>query len=235
MRKSTERRLCDRVLTLLLLSLLSAYYAFVVTAGKFAVLGWNTHYYDLAAEGFRLGHLYLPILPSPFLLASANPYNPINRALWLWDTLLFDRHYYIYWGPVPALCLLLVKSLSGYRAVVADQWLVLAFMLGRLYAGAALILSVSSASPRPPRWVLLLSIAIFALASPTPFVLARPLVYEASVASGQCFLFCGLLAGYWGLNRPRRQTLLFAIAGLCFGLSLGSRVTMLLVTPLMAA
>src|SRR6476620_7262446 len=87
-----------------LLLLFSLYYAFVVTSGTFGVLQWKTHYYDLGAEGFRAGHLYLAVQPSAALLGKANPADLTNRPLWLWDALLFNGHYYIYWGPVPTLC-----------------------------------------------------------------------------------------------------------------------------------
>jgi hypothetical protein len=219
-----------------LLLLFSLYYAFVVTSGTFGVLNWTTHYYDLGAEGFRAGHLYLTVQPSAALLAKANPADLTNRPLWLWDALLFNGHYYIYWGPVPTLCVLAFKLLSGFRADVLDQWLVLIFALGRLWAGSALIVSFSNQrGARQPAWAIAFAVAIFALASPTPYVLVRPLVYEASVMAGQCFLFWGLLAVFWGLTKLRLQTPLFVIAGVCWACSLGSRVTMVLVTPLMVA
>jgi hypothetical protein len=214
------------------LLLFSLYYAFVITAGTFGVLRWNSHYYDLGADGFRHGHLYLAVQPSAALLAQANPADPANRQLWLWDALLYDRHYYIYWGPAPTLCVLAFKLLTGYDGEILDQWLVLLFALGRLWAGSALILSFSSRpGARQPDWVVAAALAVFAFASPTLFMLVRPLVYEASVAAGQCFLFCGLLAAFWGLVRARWQTPLFVLAGVCWALSLNSRVTMVLVTP----
>jgi hypothetical protein len=219
---------------LLLLLLLTAYYVFQVTVGTFATLGWNTHYYDLAARGFRAGHLYLELAPPPELLALANPYDPFSsyRKLWLWDALLFHGRYYIYWGPVPALCVLAFRALSGFTGTVHDQWLVLCFMLGRLYGGAALILSLARHSaPRPPAWAVWLAIALFALASPTPFVIARPVIYEASVGAGQCFLFWALFAAFWGVVRSRwRVPALFA-AGTLLGLAVNSRVTMVMLVP----
>jgi hypothetical protein len=218
-----------------LLLCLSAYYAFVVTSGKFGPARGLSQYYELAADGFRHGHLYLAAGPRPQLLAQANPFDLVHRKLWLWDILLFDGHYYIYWGPVPALCLLGFKLVTGYAGKLHDQWLVLLFMLGRLYAGAALILSFASwRRERPPRWAVLLAVAVFALASPTTYVLARPVIYEASIAAGQCFLFWGLLAAFWGFGTSRLQTLLFVVAGLLWGMALGSRITLSLVVPVWA-
>jgi hypothetical protein len=156
------------------------------------------------------------------------------RPLWFWDAVLFDRRYYIYWGPVPALFLLGFKVITRHVGVIADQWPMLAFMLGRLYAGAALILSLAKTMrERPPYWAVALAIVVFGVASPTPFVIARPHVYEASIAAGQCFLFWGLVAAFWGLIQRRAQTLLFVAAGALWALGMGSRATLIAVVPLL--
>ena len=224
-RRSGVRRPSGVALYLPLLLLFSLYYAFIVTSGTFGVLQWNTHYYEMGADGFRAGHLYLAVQPSAALLAKTNPADPENRSLWLWDTLLFNRHFYIYWGPVPSLCLLAFKLLTGYAGSIKDQWLVLIFALGRLWAGSALILSFSHApDERQPRWVVATALAVFALASPMPYVLVRPLIYEASVMAGQCFLFCGLLAAFWGLIRKLRLPDAVVrtrgrLLGMCIGLA----------------
>jgi hypothetical protein len=187
----------------------------------------------MAAEGFRQGHLHLPTEPSAALLELPDPYNYAHKRLWLWDTVLWNKHFYIYWGPVPALCLLVVKVLGLYSRQVLDQWLVLIFMVGRLWAGAALIWSLASRTGhRVPTWLSLLTILLFAVAGPTPFMMARPVIYEACIASGQFFLFAGLLAAYWAVVRGSLWRSL--LAGLCWGLALNSRVTWTVVMPLLA-
>jgi hypothetical protein len=224
----------DLVLHLLLVAALTAYCVFQCTAGTHATLPWNTSYYDMAAEGFRLGHLHLPTEPSAALLRLPDPYNYAHAGLWLWDTVLWNNHFYIYWGPVPAVCLLLVKLLGLYDGKVLDQWLVLIFMIGRLYAGSALIWSIAARpSRRVPIWTSLTAILLFAVAGPTPFMMARPVIYEACIASGQFFVFSGLLAAYWAVERGSLR--LSVLAGVCWGLALNSRVTWLVVAPLLAA
>ena len=219
-----------------LLAALAYYYIFQGTIGTYRALPWNTEYYDLAAEGFRRLQLHLPVEPPAVLLAQPNPYDPVNRAWWMWDAVLWNGHYYIYWGPVPALVLLAYKLLTGSEAKVFDQWLVLVFMLGRLFAGGILIWRLAGrANPRVPSWAALLAVAVFALASPTPFVMARPVIYEASVAAGQCWLFMGLWLAFEALTGRGRGTLYAVLAGIAWGLALNSRVTLLLVAPLLAA
>jgi hypothetical protein len=65
--------------------------------------------------------------------------------------------------------------------------------------------------------------------------MARPVIYEASVAAGQCWLFLGLWLAFEALTTRARPTLYAVMAGIAWGLALNSRVTMLLVTPLLAA
>jgi hypothetical protein len=213
---------------------LSAYYVFEVTLGTFHTLSWNTDYYDLLARGFAEGHLYVPVVPKAKLLRLADPYDSTYQHLWLWDATLFHGRYYMYWGPAPALCLLAFKTLTGYSARVYDQWLVLVFMLGRMYAGTALILSFANRrGARQPSWAILLAVTVFAVASPTPYVMARPLIYEAAIGAGQCFLFCGWLAAFWGVVNRAWRTPLFVLAGTCWAMAMSSRGSLILVGPLL--
>jgi hypothetical protein len=183
-------------------------------------------------RGFARGHLYISRKPSPRLLAQEDPFHPSNKPLWVWDSTLYDGHFYFYWGPVPALLTWAFKSVTGFTGKISDQTLTLLFMLGRLYAGAALILGLGrSIRMRQPPWIVGLAIAVFGLTSPIPFIMARPLVYEACLAAGQCFLFGGLLMAFWGLVDRSRRTLKFLIAGVSWALAIGSRITMSIPIP----
>lgn len=218
------------------LGVLSLYYTFVTSVGTFDSLSWHTDYYDLLARGLQEGHLYLPVKPNPRLLAKSDPYDFKHWRYWLWDASLYNGRYYLYWGPVPGLCLWVWKALTHWKDTIYDQWLVLAFMLGRLYAGAALIVSFArTRGAKVPSWAIQLAVLVFGLAIPTPYFMARPLVYEASIAAGQCFLFCGLYAAYQGLEWPRVRLRLFALAGVCFALAFGSRGSLLVAAPLLTA
>ncbi|HEX4353555.1 MAG TPA: hypothetical protein VHZ95_11580 [Polyangiales bacterium] len=219
----------------LLLIVFSAYYIFQGTLGTFGTLSWNTSYYDLLERGFADGHLYIPTKPRRALLRQVDPYSSTHEHMWLWDASLYRGRYYMYFGPTPALCLWAFKAISGTDQRVFDQWLVLVFMLGRLFAGATLILSVANRrGVRQPIWAILLAISVWALASPTPYMMARPVVYEAAIASGQCFLFSGLVAALWGFSQRRWRDVLFVLAGICWTFALASRGSLILVAPLLA-
>jgi len=216
------------------LCVLSGYYAFVATAGTFGALDWHTDYYDLLVRGWQDGHLHLSVKPRASLLRKANPFNYRYVGLWLWDASLYKGRYYLYWGPVPGLCLWLFKTVTRYREIVLDQWLGVVFMLIRLYAGAALIVMYARTEvPRLPSWALQLAVLAFAVAYPSPYFLARPLIYEAAVAAGQAFVFCGLLLAYWGTLKAQVRTRCFVLAGICFALALGSRGSLIIVAPIL--
>jgi len=215
-----------------LLLLISFGYVFLGSSGTFHGIADRTDYYDRMAEGFRSGHLYIREAPAPQLLAQTDPYSDRFVRLGIWDASLYHGHYYLYWGPVPALLLLAFKVLTRHAETVTDQWLVLVFILGRLLAGTLLLLESSRLRhPAPPAWLVGLTIAVFGLAGPTPFTVTSPNVYEACLLGGQCFL----LAGFWfalrGLLRAERRLPLFLLAGTLWALAVGSRVTMILVVP----
>lgn len=213
---------------------LTFYYFFQLTAGTYGPLIFTTNYYDLLCEGFRHGHLYVPTVPKPELLAKPNPFDFDNMPLWLWDASLYKKHYFMYWGPVPGLFLLLWKLLTGTTKEIIDQWIGYPFVLGRLYAGAALIVSFANYSRTRQRpWVVALAILSFALASPTPFTVARMHVYETSLIAGQCFLLGGLYAALWAITHESRRTLLLILASTSWGLAMGSHVATAIAVPLL--
>jgi hypothetical protein len=208
------------------LAIVSGYYTFVISAGHFSF--WPDQgrdppaYYDTQAEGFRAGHLYTTQLPNPALLRVPDPHDYRHRALWTWDYSLYDGHLYLYWGLTPALLLALAKTLLRVDAPVRDAVLVFAFLLGRLLAGCLLIRALARRfTPAPPAWSVWLALLVFAVAHPTPFLLARPAVYEAALSAGACFL---TLASYFGFtwlfsDRPAARVRGLAAASLCLGLA----------------
>jgi hypothetical protein len=215
-----------------LLLLIAFGYVFLGSSGTFHEIPGRTDYYDRMAEGFRSGHLYILEAPAAQLLAQTDPYADRFVQLGIWDASLYQGHYYLYWGPVPALLLLAFKVLTRHTDTVMDQWLVLAFILGRLGTGTLLLLDLSRLrQPAPPAWLVGLSIAVFGLAGPTPFTITSPNVYEACLLGGQCFLLAGFWLALRGLLRAERRMPLLLLAGTSWALAVGSRVTLILVVP----
>lgn len=218
--------LCRGVWLAAFLVTVTTYYVFVISAGHFSV--WPDQgkdppsYYDTQAEGFRAGHLYTTELPHPGLLRVPDPYNYQNRALWTWDYSLYGGHLYLYWGLTPAALLALAKTLVRLDAPVRDALLVFVFLCGRLLAGCLLIRGLARRfAPTPPAWSVWLALLVFAVAHPTPFLLARPAVYEAALSAGACFLTLGTHFGFSWLfsEQPAKRRGGLAAASLCLGLA----------------
>lgn len=213
-----------------LLLVISVFYQFMASAGTFRDLRRQEHYLNMA-RGFEQGHLHITAKPAPELLRAEDPFYSSYKRYWYWDATLYKGRYFLYWGPVPALLIMGARAWAGPIAI-SDQTLTLLFMLGRLFAGAVIIISLAtSVRLRQPPWLSALSIAAFGLTSPIPFTIARPFVYEACLAAGQCFLFCGLAFALWGVKSAYRRPLKFALAGACWALAIGSRITMVIPVP----
>ena len=215
---------------------ITAYYLFVSTAGQFdhwPDLGIDhPYFYDSQAEGFRAGHQYTTLEPNPELLRRPDPYDLRNIDVWYWDYSLYREHLYLYWGLAPAMLLAAIKSLLRIDSPVNDGLLVLTFSLGRVLAGAGLIrLLARQLTPRPPRWSVWLGWLVFALAHPTPFLLARPAVYEAALSGGACFSTAALWAAFAWLFEPARTWRLMA-ASVCLALAGTCRPSLLPVAAL---
>jgi hypothetical protein len=216
----------------LLLAAIEIVYVAIITAGTFTDWAtWNTNY-DLIAEGFRSGHLYIPVAPQPALLAKPNPFDWSNFGLWFRDATLYGGHYYLYWGPFPALLLLAIKVVFRLRATIGDQYVVFASYTLFLVAGALIIERLTRRLyPELPRALTALGVVAFAFVAPTTFELATPGIYQAAIAAAQALLLLGLLFAFdavWAATEgpPARWRLL--AAGGAWAAAFGCRVTAVL-------
>jgi hypothetical protein len=201
-------------------------YVFFVSAGRFTHWPETLRFLDDQAEGFRSGHLHFAIEPAAALLTKANPFDPRWKPLWYWDASLYNGHYYLYWGPVPALLLAGFKTLFRVRAHIGDQHVV--FVLASLQALAGLLLVdrvQRRLFPDLPGAFVVLAIAVFAFATPTPYNLARGAVYEAAIVGGHAFLIAGLVFAFDAVSALGRQRSRLALAGTCWVLAVGCRAS----------
>lgn len=216
----------------LLFVAIAAVYLFFISAGLVTQIPRQSRYFSVLADAFLDGHLYLGIAPRPELLAKADPYDPANKPLWLWDATLHQGRYYLYWGPVPALLLAAVKAVAGRELLIGDERLALAFVLGRLALGMAiLVLTLRRLFPRLHPWLAAPAVAVFGLANPYLFGLGRAGVYEAAIEGAQCFLLAGLLMGGLAVGSAassRRQAVFLSVAGCAWGAALACRISLLL-------
>jgi hypothetical protein len=218
-------------LLVLLLFAIAGIYVFFVSAGTGNQIASQSWYFEKLSDAFLDGHTYLRVRPAPQLLAKANPYDPAHARFWLWDATLHEGRYYLYWGPLPALLAAAVKSVAGRGMAIPDGVLVLAFVLGRLAVGTAiLVLALRWLFPRLPPWHAAPAVAVFGLANPYLYGLGRVAVYEAAIEGAQCFLLTGLLMGLLslrGAGSRRRQLVLGCLAGCAWGAALACRISVM--------
>jgi hypothetical protein len=143
----------------------------------------------------------------------------------LWDLAIYKGEYYLYWGPVPALLLAIIKPF--YTIPITDNVLTLIFMVGLLIFQIMLILELwENYFSKTLGWIVLLGISLIGLINPILYMLLEPRIYEAAVAGGQFFFIGGL---YWLFTAFRKPSLTkLVLAGIFFTLAVGSRTTLLI-------
>lgn len=181
-------------------------------------------YYDLLAASFVAGHLYLPIEPSPELLAAPDPWDPqVGLRYGAQDLAFYNRRYYLYHGVTPAWLLFTPYRFLTRRHLPEPFAAALLCWLAYVFGCATLMRLLAAAHIRPPLALFALLMLVMALCQSAPYLLQRVQMYEIAIAGGY---FC-LSAGFWFLARfalgSRRGLISLALAGLFLGLAPGSR------------
>jgi hypothetical protein len=175
-------------------------------------------YYNYLARGLQHRHLYVPIEPSPKLLALPDPYAPgVDDALKVWDMALYRGHYYLYHGIAPAVLLFLPWRLVTGHDVPENFALALFCTAGFLFSTGALMRVLTLADAKVSPTVLALLLAALAVCQGAPFLLSRVWVYEVAIGCG----YCTLSAALYFLAGGRAWEL--AASGLMCGLSIACR------------
>jgi len=229
--EASIRHLKSRLWLLLVLALVCSVYVYFVSAGGRRHWPVYGNYLDLQADAFRSGHLYLPLEPAPELLRAANPRDRVHIRHWALDLSYYRGRYYCYWGPTPAIFQALAKTLLGIKRSIGDQY------IGLL---SACLLSLSGALIIERMWrrlfgavplaVLAFGVLAFAFANPMLHNVSTAGTYQSAILCGQAWLVSGVVFAfdavwYAGTSAAHRQRQL--LAGLCWGLALASRVTVL--------
>jgi hypothetical protein len=205
-------------------------YIWFISAGEWT--SWpqtaTYNYESKLATAFQNGHLYLEDTPSQQLLALPDPYRLSTRKNipFIWDASLYKGKYYLYWGPTPAIVLLAIRLIFG-SGEIGDNYLVFGFICGLFLAMCLLIVRIwDRYFAYLPKWMLLISIFMVGLAPPLTWMLNRPEIYEAAIASGQFFLLGGLYLSFLALDRDKISSWLLCLASMFWGLAIGSRTSL---------
>ncbi len=204
-------------------------YVWFISCGSWIQWPTTTTDYAQLASAFGHGSLSLETKPSPALLALHNPYDPGERhhLTYPLDFSLYNGNYYLYFGPVPALFLLLIK-LFGFDKI-GDQYLAFAFTFGLLIFQSLLIIKIwSRFFKNIPTWIIPLCILFCGLVSPVPWILTLARVYEAASTGGEFFFLAGLYFLITALDRESISVGRSLVSGILLTLAIGSRLTLIL-------
>jgi hypothetical protein len=223
--------------TLPILILVTLVYIWFISSGTWFSWVSPTHYYADLARGFLNGHLYLPIKVNPSLLTSPDPWKPLpsGKSQGPTDFTYFQGKYYLYWGPVPAIILLLIHPIISWR--LGDLQLLFGFLTGVFILQSLLAVIIwDRFFSNLPKYLLWLSILLVGLACPATFMLdnhnsAR--IYEAAITGGQFFLISGFLVALAALDHPNSRWRL-ELAGVLWALAFGTRLILALPVGIMA-
>jgi hypothetical protein len=220
--------------TLPIVILVILVYIWFASSGSWTRWEPATRYYAELANSFKHRKLYLPDRPNSELLNLSNPYDPVERRgvkIFI-DYSLYNGKYYLYWGPVPALLLMMVDPLTHGR--VGDLYLVFNFVCGIFLLQFLLILNIWDQFFRDlPKWILSLSVSVAGLISPWTYMLINEpngRIYEAAITGAQFFLLAGFLIAVLAFKQTIPSPWLLTITGFLWALAFGTRL--ILVVPI---
>jgi len=185
--------------------------------------------YNLLVQGFRAGQLSLKKEVPPGLAQLADPYDPIENALYrfvpygLHDLSYYKGRLFLYFGVTPASILfwpyvaLTGRYLSYGQAgliVCAMGFLASVYLLRSLWRSYFAEVSV---------WVVAAATLALGLATGVPVMLARCDVYEVAISCGYALTMLALAAIWKAAHEPKRRCWWLAAASLAYGLAVGAR------------
>lgn len=210
-------------------------YVFLISVGTWTNWYTNSTYYDELATSFWQGKLALNQSPEPALLVLSNPYDPELRAgiPYPQDVSLYKGKFYLYFGPVPALILTVLKFFTQEQ--IGDQYLVFGFAVGILLLEAAFFSQIMKRFLiNIPPWFMIPGIFLTGLITPIGWMLSLGSIYNASILSGQFFFLSGFLSACSAFTvSPFSRTKLF-LAGVLWACAIGSRMTQIIPVAFMA-
>jgi hypothetical protein len=220
-----------RFLIFVLVLIVAGYYRWAARAanGRFE-FGYDLDgFYDYLGRGFTEGHLYLPVEPTPQLLALPNPYDPtVDNSIRRQDMVLYRGRYYLYFGAAPAVLLFAPwRIVTGHDLPQNFAALLLAFG-GFLFMTGALLRVFDLAGVRPRLWLLAFLVLGLAFCPSVPYLLNRVAVYEIPIVGGYFCLSAAVFFLARGLPLRENSWRWMAASGLAFGAAVACRPHLIL-------
>ncbi len=200
-------------------------YVWFISVGSWTQWPTVRTYLDQLATAFAHGHTWLDASPDPALLALPNPYNPTQRqgVPYPLDVSLYQGRFYLYFGPTPALLLLIAKLFRP--GVIGDQYPDFVFTYGLAVVQSLLILKIcrrffAELSPG----ILAISVIAAGLIGPYTWLLSDPEIHNAAIVAGQFFFLLGLYTAFDAIDAELPPWKLW-LTGVFWAAAITSRLT----------
>ena len=215
-------------LTLVIAAAVVAFYIWTVRSngGDFSFHGKKKDYYNLLADGFLDGHLWMKVKGLPAAGATVSNQLPPG-APFLLDASFYHGNYYLYFGITPAVTVFLPYALLTGQSVPPAYVAVLFAALGFALSLAWLQVIRQEFYPRAATGIWLVLVGALGLCNAAPAALRRPLFYEVAIMSGYAWGSACLLFATLAVLRRERAGRWLVAAGLSAGLAVGSRANLL--------
>ncbi len=219
-----------RVVFAAVATLVGVYYLWAVRAsGTRFEWGYDLDgYYNFLARAFTGGHLYLPIQPSPALLAQPDPWDPsVDPSIKWHDMVLYGGRYYLYFGAAPAVLFFAPWRLATGHDLPQNFAMFLMAFGGFLFSSGALLRVLDRFAVKPGPLLLAAMLLALGLGQSVPYLLNRVAVYEIAIAGGYFCLSAAVFFLVRGIGSPRAPYWL-AASGLMYGAAVASRPHLIL-------
>lgn len=194
----------------------------------------NYQQYDKLVDALEAHRYALLETPHHYLEKDGDPYDMKLREErqydYLWDTAYYNGQYYVYFGVVPAVVVLLpFKQLTGEYLALDYPILVFSvlFLIG-IYGIYSLL--VKRCFPKISFGLYWAGLFLLVTSLNLTWCLRRTLVYELAITSGICFAVWGLFFVLLSANNERLRPVCFFLSGTFSAFAVGCRPTMIFVS-----
>jgi putative flippase GtrA len=232
---ATARDAWERLVALILTLAISVLLVWTVLGKwEFPLLGEEQgDYYNRLLRGFERGSLAMDLPVPPRLAELKTPWDPTQRPADLLvppDVSYANGRFYLYFGVVPIVTLLApFKLLTGHE--LPFPYALATFVLAAFWMLAALWWRVVRREfPRASSVTRLGGIVALGLCGGLLVLARRANFWELPIAAGQFYLAALVTCAYAALRSPHPGRWV-ALAGLCLGLAVGCRPTLVAAGP----
>jgi len=187
----------------------------------YPVTGGQHDYYSLLVHGFQKGHLYMDVAVDS-RYTSGDP-KVQRKADWLLDASLYKGHYYLYFGVVPAVLLLLPYHLLTGSDLSENAAVFLMLASGFLVYWRIFSEASRRYFPAITTGQYAASLVLLAYASGAPMLLTYAGFYEVAISAGYLCHALTWLGIFKALHAQGKEGRWIGFASVAAGLAVGCR------------